>query len=58
MGPWEARSLCHRARSLRAAGDADRARATAQEALALARDRGYVALAAKADELLHVEARA
>jgi len=58
MGPWEARSLCHRARSLRAAGDTDRARATAQEALALARDRGYVALAAQAEELLHVEARA
>jgi hypothetical protein len=58
MDVWEARALCHRARSLLAARAPDRARATADEALALARVRGYVAIAAQAEELLTVTASA
>jgi class 3 adenylate cyclase len=58
MGAWEARSLCHRARMLHAAGEDDEARTVAREALTLARDGGCVALATQAEELLHVAARA
>jgi len=58
MDVWEARALCHHARSLVAAGEAERARATAEEALATARARGYVSITGQAEELLHVTARA
>jgi class 3 adenylate cyclase len=58
MGVWEARALCHRARSLLAAGAPDRPRATAEQALELARRRGYVSIAAQAEELLNVSASA
>ena len=58
MHVWEARALCHHARSLLASGAHDRARATAEEALDLARRRGYVSIAAQAEELLNVTASA
>jgi len=58
MDVWEARALCHRARSLLAAGEAERARTTTEEALALARERSYVSIAGQAEELLTVTASA
>ena len=58
MDVWEARALCHRARSQLAAGEAERARSTTEESLALARERGYVSIAGQAERLLHVAAGA
>ena len=55
---WEARALCHRARSQLATGAHDRARATADEALDVAHRRGYVSIAGQAEELLNVTASA
>jgi hypothetical protein len=49
---WEARNLLYAARSLVAAGVTDRARETAEQAAALAGERGYGTCLHQARELL------
>jgi class 3 adenylate cyclase len=51
---WEAQNLCHRAGSLLAAGAAGEARATAERALALAREHGYGSSARQAEAFLQM----
>ncbi len=52
----EARNLCYWAKSLLAAGEAEEARATADQALTLSGENGYGSCARRAQALLQVEA--
>jgi tetratricopeptide (TPR) repeat protein len=58
MRGWEARDRCHQAGALRAAGEDDRAREAAEDALAMAHEGGRPGLIRRAEALLQATADA